>query len=131
MYRLYGFSGGECLLEWFLFYMIFAVATIGLGLTIGGLFKERETPIVFIVVTSLPLLFMSGVIWPVWKMPLAIQALRLCVPMTYGINGAVRLFVMNVSLGDILPYIYGCSILSILFGFTSYLTIKKRYPLEM
>lgn len=131
MYRLYGFSGGERLLEWFLFYMIFAVATIGLGLTIGGLFKERETPIVFIVVTSLPLLFMSGIIWPVWKMPLAIQALRLCVPMTYGINGAVRLFVMNVSLGDILPYIYGCSILSILFGFTSYLTIKKRYPLEM
>lgn len=131
MYRLYGFSGGERLFEWFLFYMIFSVATIGLGLTIGGLFKERETPIVFIVVTSLPLLFMSGIIWPVWKMPLAIQVFRLCVPITYGINGAVRLFVMNVSLGDILPYVCGCSVLAILFGFTSYLTIKKRYPLEI
>ena len=131
MYRLYGFSGGERLLEWFLFYMIFAVATIGLGLTIGNLFKDRETPIVFIVVTSLPLLFMSGIIWPVWKMPLAIQALRLCVPMTYGINGAVRLFVMNVSLGDIWPYVCGCAILAVLFSITSYFAIKKRYPLEI
>lgn len=131
MYRLYGFSGGDRILEWFLFYMIFAVATIGLGLTIAGLFKDRETPIMFIVVTSLPMLFMSGVIWPVWEMPLAIRLLRLCIPMTYGINGVVRLFVMNVSLGDILPYLSGCAILAVLFGFTSYFTIKKRYPLEM
>jgi len=127
MFRLYGFSGGVNLGAWFLFYMLFSIATVGLGLTLGGFFKERESSVMFIVVTSLPLVFMSGVIWPVWKMPLMIQIFRLCIPLTYGITGMVRLFIMGASLADIWPYVLGCAALAILFCITSYYTVKKRY----
>lgn len=126
MFRLYGFSGGVNLGAWFLFYMLFSIATVGLGLTLGGFFKERESSVMFIVVTSLPLVFMSGVIWPVWKMPLMIQIFRLCIPLTYGITGMVRLFIMGASLADIWPYVLGCAALAILFCITSYYTVKKR-----
>lgn len=131
MFRLYGFSDGVNLWAWFLFYMLFSVATVGLGLTLGGFFKERESSVMFIVVTSLPLVFMSGVIWPVWKMPLVIQVFRLCVPLTYGITGMVRLFIMNASLTDIWPYVLACGALATVFCITSYYTIKKRYPAQI
>lgn len=131
MFRLYGFSGGRQVGMWFLFYLVFAVATIGLGITLGTLFKERESSVMFIVVTSLPLVFMSGVIWPVWKMPLLIRVLRLCVPLTYGITGAVRLYVMNGSLRDIGPYAGGICLLAVLFCCTSYYGVKKKYPTQL
>lgn len=50
-----------------------------------------------------------------WKMPVFIQIARLFVPMTYGIKGVVQIFIMNASLLDILPYVWGCSALAILF----------------
>ncbi len=131
IYRFYGFSGGTQIITWFLFYMIFSVATVGLGLTLANVFKERETSVMFLVVTSIPLLFTSGIIWPVWKMPVFIQIARLFVPMTYGIKGVVQIFIMNASLTDILPYVLGCSALAILFCITSYYTVKKRYPTKI
>ena len=131
IYRFYGFSGGTQVLPWFLFYMIFAVASVGLGLTLGNFFRERETSVMFFVVTSIPLLFTSGIIWPIWKMPVFIKIFRLFVPMTYGIKGVVQIFIMGASLADILPYVLGCSALAALFGITSYYTVKKRYPTQI
>lgn len=130
IYNLYGFSGGTQILQWFLFYLIFSVATIGLGLTLGNFFMERETSVMFVAVSSIPLLFMSGIIWPVWKMPVFIQIFRLCVPLTYGIKGMTQIFIMGASLKDVLPYLYGCGALAIIFGLTSYLSIKKRFNLQ-
>lgn len=130
IYRVYGFSGGTQIGPWFLFYLIFSVATIGFGLTLGNVFRERESSMMIIVVTSIPLLFMSGVIWPVWKMPLFIQIARLCVPLTYGIDAMTQLFIMGVPLRDVLPYIYGCCGLAVIFGLTSYFGIRKRFRLQ-
>ena len=130
IYRFYGFSGGTQILPWFLFYLIFSIATIGLGLTLSNVFRERESSIMFVAVTSIPLLFLSGIIWPVWKMPLILQIVRLFVPLTYGIKAMTQIFVMGASLGDILPYLYGCISLAIIFGITSYLGIKKRFNLQ-
>ena len=131
VYRFYGFSGGTQILPWFLFYMIFTVACIGLALTLGTFFRERESSVMFFVVTSIPLLFLSGIIWPVWKLPAFMQIFRLFIPMTYGIKGVVQIFIMGASLADILPYVLGCSALAVLFGITSYYTIKKRYPSQI
>ena len=130
IYRLYGFSGGTQVLPWLMFYIIVSIATIGLGLTLGNIFKERESSVMFVAVTSIPLLFMSGIIWPVWKMPLILQIARLFVPLTYGIKGMTQIFIMGATLKDVLPYIYGCVGLVILFSLTSYLAIKNRFNLQ-
>ena len=129
-YRLYGFSGGTQVWQWFIFYLIFSLATIGLGLTLGNLFKERETSVMFVAVTSIPLLFLSGIIWPVWKMPLILQIVRLFVPLTYGIKAMTQIFIMGASILDILPYLCGCIVLAIIFSITSYLGIKRQLTLQ-
>ena len=130
IYRLYGFSGGTQVLPWFVFYIIFSIATIGLGLTLANIFKERESSVMFVAVTSIPLLFMSGIIWPVWKMPLILQIARLFVPLTYGIKGMTQIFIMGATLKDVLPYLFGCVGLAIFFSLTSYLEVKKRFNLQ-
>ena len=130
MYRFYGFSGGTQILPWFLFYLIFSIATVGLGLTISNVFRERESSKMFVAVTSIPLLFLSGIIWPVWKMPFILQIVRLFVPLTYGIKAMTQIFIMGASVGDILPYLYGCTALAIVFSITSYLGIKRRLNLQ-
>lgn len=129
-YRLYGFSGGTQVWQWFTFYLIFSLATIGLGLTLGNIFKERETSVMFVAVTSIPLLFLSGIIWPVWKMPLILQIVRLFVPLTYGIKAMTQIFIMGASILDILPYLCGCIVLAIIFSITSYLGIKRQLTLQ-
>ena len=82
----------------------------------------------FIVVSSLPLFFMSGAIWPNYQMPFFIQVLRLFVPLSYGIQGMTRLFIMQEPLCQSLGLLAGISLYALIAGVLAYQTIKKRYP---
>ncbi|MBQ4494010.1 MAG: ABC transporter permease [Elusimicrobiaceae bacterium] len=128
VYRLLGFSGGGAVLSFFIFYFIFVLSVIFLGIFIAQFFNERETSVMFIVVSSLPLFFMSGAVWPVYQMPFFIQILRLFVPLSYGIEGMTRLFIMQEPLFQALPLLVGMFIYMLIVGILAYYTIKKRYP---
>lgn len=127
-YNLYGFSGGRNVLGMFIFYIPFALASILLGISMAGLFKDRETPVMFMVVTSLPLVFMSGALWPVYLMPWFLKVIRLFVPMTYGITAVTRVYIMDAGLSSAAWEFWACWGLVILFGLGAYIAIKKRYP---
>lgn len=70
---------------------LFAWALAALGLLLGSLFRTRERSVQLLLATAMPLLFISGVNWPVDAMPVALQWLRWLSPSTAGIQGFTAL----------------------------------------
>ncbi|WP_428897686.1 ABC-2 type transport system permease protein [Parelusimicrobium proximum] len=128
MYKFWGFTGGRDVAGFFVFYIPFMLSVILLGITLSYLFKDREGSMMFIIVTSLPILFMSGIIWPAYLMPWFIKVLRLVFPMTYGVEGVVHLFIMDApfrSAADAFLSLWG---LVFIYGLLAYKVVKKRFP---
>lgn len=70
---------------------IFALTLAALSLLLGALLRDRERAIQALVVTSIPLLFLSGIAYPREAMPAALQALAALLPATPAIQGFVKL----------------------------------------
>ena len=77
------------------------LATIFLAFTLGVAVRQRETGLLLIVFTSVPLLFLSGISWPGSAVAEGWKALGYLFPSTFGINGFVRVNTMGASLPDV------------------------------
>ncbi len=69
-------------LVFFPFLLLSAVAMIGLGLTIGGWAKNENQSSVLTNVVAMPLMFLSGVFFPVYLFPDWLQGVTKFVPVT-------------------------------------------------
>lgn len=84
-----------------IFTIPFLLACIFFAMTVSVLVRHRETVILIIVFTSLPLLFISGVSWPASAVPSFWKALSYLFPSTMGINGFLKLNNMGGTLLEI------------------------------
>lgn len=128
MYNFWGFTGGSDIIGLFIYFTPFVLAAIMMGVAISSLFKYRESSMVFIIVTSLPIVFMSGAIWPAYLMPWPIKLLRLLFPMSYGVHGVIHLFIMNAPFKSVLPQFLAMWGLVCVYGALAYAAIKNRFP---
>lgn len=131
MYNIFGFSGGGNVAGLFIFYIPFLLSTIFLGLTLSCFFREREEAMLLIIVTSIPILFLSGAIWPDYLMPGSMKLLRLFLPSTHGAEGVLRLFIMETNFTACAKYFGYLWFLTALYAATAYYAIAKRYPLKI
>lgn len=65
--------------------------------------RRRETCILLIVFTSVPLLFISGISWPGASVPEFWRYVSWLFPSTFGINGFVKINNMGARLIDVRP----------------------------
>ncbi len=95
----------------------FLLAVIFVGIIIGQLIPRRELATLIILLSSLPLVFVAGFIWPVSAIPAPINALAQLVPSTPAINGFLRLNQMGASFEQVINWwgqlwlqalVYGC-----------------------
>nr|WP_194704486.1 ABC transporter permease [Vibrio sp. S11_S32] len=84
--------------------MPFLAAVIGLGMVMGELIPRRELATLIVVLSSLPLVFCAGFIWPTTELPLVLKYLAQLAPSTPAINGFLRLNQMGASFTQVLPY---------------------------
>lgn len=76
-------------------------AVVFLGMTVQVLVRERETAFVLIVFTSVVLLFLSGVSWPVYGMSPFFRFLSACSPSTWAMQAFVRINANGATLADV------------------------------
>lgn len=69
----------------------FLLAVIFMGMVIGQLIPRRELATVVVLLSSIPLIFSAGFIWPVSAIPAPITALVQLVPATPAIHAFLRL----------------------------------------
>lgn len=88
-------------LVFFPFLLLSAVAMIGLGLTIGGWAKNENQSSVLTNVVAMPLMFLSGVFFPVYLFPDWLQGVTKFVPVTPMVEGFRLVMTEHAGFGDI------------------------------
>jgi len=87
----------------YLFSFPYLLSVVFFGIAISSLFKRREDSIVFLVLTSIPSLMLSGLSFPVESFSKFYQYLAQTIPSTAGINGFVKLTQMEATFNDVIP----------------------------
>ena len=88
-------------LVFFPFLLLSAVAMIGLGLTIGGWAKNENQSSVLTNVVAMPLMFLSGVFFPVYLFPDWLQGVTKFVPVYPMVEGFRLVMTEHAGFGDI------------------------------
>ncbi|WP_136797942.1 ABC transporter permease [Desulfosediminicola ganghwensis] len=86
-----------------MFGLVFLFATSFFGVALGSVLGRREQVTVIALVSSLPLVFSCGFIWPETAIPGWIVMLVQLVPAVPGIDGMVKLNQMGASIQQVLP----------------------------
>lgn len=104
----------------------FALSVILLGLTLQTFIKERESTFVFIVFTSILLLFLSGISWPLFEMSSFYKFLGGLFPSTWAMQAFVRI---NANAADLTEVGFEYKMLwlcTLLYFATTYITMRYR-----
>lgn len=83
------------------FIIPYLLACIFLAMVLSSFIYRREDSILLLVFLSVPLLFLSGLSWPLPSMPAFWKYVSYLFPSTFGMNGYVRITSMGASLSDI------------------------------
>jgi ABC-2 type transport system permease protein len=69
----------------------YLLSAIFFGLSLSVFFKNRETPMLLYLFLSFPLLFLSGIIWPLSNMSPVWQAVRSIFPSSHAMLGYIKM----------------------------------------
>ncbi|MGR5063796.1 ABC transporter permease [Photobacterium sp. DNB22_13_2] len=101
-FSYYNISRLASITDLLLITMPFLLAVIFLGMILGQLIPRRELATVMVLLSSLPLVFSTGFIWPVEMIPDPITWLAQLAPSTPAINAFLRLNQMGADFDQVL-----------------------------
>lgn len=89
-------------------------ASIGLGILLGGVSRDVNGTILLAVLVTFPMLFLSGLFYPVSFMPYGAQLLARLFPLTYTVEGLRGSMLRGFTLGDaavdvVLLFLFGAA----------------------
>ena len=93
----------------------FVLATSALGVALGAWSGQRERVFMLWVATSIPLLFLTGIPWPLQAVPLPLQWLSALLPTAPGIQALVAANQMGAGLPEVLPQLQHLWLLAFAF----------------
>ncbi|KDM89911.1 ABC transporter permease [Photobacterium galatheae] len=79
----------------------FLISVAAFGVVVGELLPRKELVTVVVVLSSLPLVFSMGFVWPVSALPDPVHWLAQLIPATPAINGFLRLNQMGASFAQV------------------------------
>lgn len=91
----------------------FVLTSSALGIAFGAWARQRESVFMLAVATSIPLLFLSGISWPLEAVPIPLQWLAAALPTSSGIQALVAVNQMGASLSEVLPQVRHLWLLSL------------------
>lgn len=108
------------------FAFMFVLATIALGMVIGALVPRRELATVTVLLSSLPLVFSAGFIWPVELLPAWLSAMMQFVPSTTAIMGFVKLNQMGADMSQVMDNWLELSKLAGFYLLLAYFLLRRK-----
>lgn len=81
----------------------FLLACIFLSIVLAALVYRREDCILIFIALSIPMLFISGIVWPTDQMPRFWQWVSYALPSTFGMRAYVKIQSMGASFQQVLP----------------------------
>ncbi len=78
---------------------------IGLGILFTSLTEDQKTGTMIVNLLMFPMMFVSGIMFPVQQMPWFLQWLSAIMPVTYAADAMRKVMILNASVQDVLPQI--------------------------
>jgi len=103
-----------------------ALTVASLGIALGAWFADRERAFQVLLATSVPFVFMCGIVFPREAMPAPINALAMLVPTTPGIFGFVKLNQMGATWSEIRPEFLNMTVLLLLYATLAAWAVHRR-----
>jgi len=105
-------------------YVPFIIANIFLGLAVSVFFKHRENAMLFMVFTSIPVVFLSGATWPIEAIPPILQKLAYISPASFMVPAYQRVRTMGVDLIHVRHEIYAMLLQRVVYFILAYFSFK-------
>ena len=125
IWPIFGFPYIGNTLDIALFVALYIIATLALGMAVAQLFKRRESPLLLLLSTSVPILLLAGVSYPREAYDSWLYDIGRLLPSSSGVDGFIALASRGATLGDILPEIVTLTLLSILYFSIAFSTNKR------
>lgn len=78
---------------------------IGLGILLTALSNNEETAMILMTVLQFPMMFLTGVFFPIQQMPWFMQWVAQLLPLTYAVTAMRKVMILGAGVGDIMPEI--------------------------
>ena len=103
-----------------------ALTIASLGIALGAWFADRERAFQVLLATSVPFVFMCGIVFPREAMPAPVNALAMLIPTTPGIFGFVKLNQMGSTWSEIRPEFLNMTALLLLYVALAAWAVHRR-----
>ncbi len=104
----------------------FLLSTALLGVCLGAILPRRELATLLVLLSSIPLIFSSGFIWPVSAIPDQLTTLIQCIPAIPAINAFIHLNQMGAEFSDILPLWKQLWICAAIYGGIAWWLLRRQ-----
>jgi ABC-2 type transport system permease protein len=74
---------------------------VGLGVVLTSFAKDQETAMMIMMTLMFPMMFLSGVFFPVQQMPWYMQAISKALPLTYAADALRKVMVLGAGIPQI------------------------------
>lgn len=85
---------------------------VGLGILVSASAAHQESAMQVLSMVQFPMLFLSGVFFPIQQMPSVMQFISKCVPLTYAVDALRKVMILGASIGDVAKEL----VILVLFG---------------
>lgn len=104
----------------------FLFSTIFLGITLGSFLPRREIASLIVLLSSMPIVFACGFIWPASAIPSPILTAMLFIPAVPAIKAFVLLNQMGADFYQIKSLVSHLLLLTLLYGSSAYVVLKIK-----
>ena len=106
-------------------FALYIIASSALGLSLSHLFAKRETPLMLLLWSSVPILLLAGVSYPKEAFPEWLYLLGRLFPSSSAVNAFVDIGTAGVSLYDVRADLYTIAVLATIYLFVAVVTEAK------
>lgn len=124
-YKIFNYPMNGTIGAIILFLAIYLFSCILFALAISTIFRRRESSLMFLLWSSIPLLMMSGVSYPHEAMPEWLRYLSNIFPSTFGTMGFVKIATKGASIYEVLPEIRSLTILIVIYLVFACLSVSR------
>ncbi|MFH0781332.1 MAG: ABC transporter permease [Pseudomonadota bacterium] len=114
------------LTELHLLLLPFLLSATFLGICLGAVLPRRELATLLVLISSLPLVFASGFIWPISTIPTPIIVVSQLFPVIPAIQAFITVNQMGAEFSTILPLCYQLWLCTAFYGILAWVLLRRR-----
>ncbi|ROS05362.1 ABC-2 type transport system permease protein [Sinobacterium caligoides] len=125
-FYLYDVSRLAGIAELLLLVLPWLLASTAFGICLSSAFQRRDRPTQFYVIVSMPILFVSGFVWPSALIPDWLVTASYAIPAIPAIHAMLQLNQMGGAWVDSLPYWLGLWLMFVIYGLAACWLVGRR-----